>query len=82
MILVMKIRGQVQGVGFRSHTENFAVQHKLIGFVRNLQDPNEVEIILENPPQEALKELLSYIKQTFSIESLTTKELTSFKIIH
>ncbi|RLG70729.1 MAG: acylphosphatase [Candidatus Iainarchaeum archaeon] len=54
------VSGLVQGVFFRAHTEEWATQLGLKGFVRNL--PNgDVEIIAEGE-EGKLKELLERVK--------------------
>jgi acylphosphatase len=37
---MVTIKGMVQGVGFRHHTQQTALQHNVTGWVRNLQDGN------------------------------------------
>lgn len=56
--------GRVQGVGFRFTTEDIARDLGVTGWVKNLSD-GRVEVVAE-AEEDALKDLLSRIKQYFS----------------
>lgn len=45
------VRGRVQGVGFRYFVERVAVELKLTGYTRNLDD-GRVEVYAVGPPQK------------------------------
>ncbi|MBM3193480.1 MAG: acylphosphatase [Chlamydiae bacterium] len=81
MIYVLKIRGLVQGVGFRNTTKKMAKKLGLKGFTRNLLDVNEVEVIVDAPTKEALSPLVSFLKDSFQIETLSLQELSDFEIL-
>ncbi len=54
------VSGIVQGVFFRAHTEEWATQLSIKGFVRNTED-GYVEIVAEGE-EENLKKLLERVK--------------------
>lgn len=56
--------GRVQGVGFRFTAESAAIQSGIQGWVKNLGD-GRVEIMAE-AEEEALKDFLNKIRQSFS----------------
>ena len=56
--------GRVQGVGFRFTAETMAVESGIQGWVKNLGD-GRVEIMAE-AEEEALKDFLNKIRQSFS----------------
>ena len=56
--------GMVQGVGFRFTCESMAIQSGIRGWVKNLAD-GRVEIVAE-AEEEALKDFLKQIRQSFS----------------
>lgn len=56
--------GRVQGVGFRFTAESVAIQSGIQGWVKNLGD-GRVEIMAE-AEEEALKDFLNKIRQSFS----------------
>lgn len=53
------VTGIVQGVGFRYHTRDEAVQLGLRGWVRNLAD-GSVEVVAEGP-EETLRQLVAWL---------------------
>lgn len=55
------VRGQVQGVNFRSSTVNQAARLGLAGWVRNQPD-GSVEVLAEGP-RPALGRLLDFLRQ-------------------
>ena len=55
------VTGMVQGVFFRAHTKQWALQLGLTGWAKNLDD-GRVQIIAEGP-ETKLKELLEKVKQ-------------------
>ena len=44
----LRIRGRVQGVGFRYTAHNIARRHDVTGYVKNLTD-GRVELVMEGP---------------------------------
>ncbi len=58
---VYRIRGRVQGVGFRYFVYKKAISLGLTGYVKNLFD-GDVEVIAEGS-QQLLSTLLDYLKQ-------------------
>ena len=56
-----RVRGRVQGVGFRYSVEQVAGRLGLLGWVRNLPS-GEVECVAEGP-QEKLEELAAYLRE-------------------
>ena len=85
----IKIKGIVQGVGFRPFVYRLAVSHKLMGYVRNRGDAT-VEIIVEGD-QNRIKQFiidlqnrkppLARIYETQTKYSQNPKGFTSFTII-
>lgn len=57
--------GEVQGVGFRRHTERFATELGLTGWVRNLPD-GRVEMIAQGAADD-LRRLLEKLENRFNI---------------
>lgn len=55
------VSGQVQGVGFRQHTDEQAQRLELDGWVRNLAD-GRVEVVIEGE-EEAARELAAWLAQ-------------------
>jgi acylphosphatase len=49
----VRLKGRVQGVGFRYATADEARRHRLQGWVRNL-DSGEVEAVFEGPRSEVV----------------------------
>ena len=47
---IYRVRGRVQGVGFRDYTQRVAARLGLTGYVRNLDD-GRVEVYAAGPPQ-------------------------------
>jgi acylphosphatase len=52
--------GRVQGVGFRYTVQNIALQHNVLGYVRNLPD-GRVELVMEGPDPD-MDQLLEDVK--------------------
>ena len=70
------VRGVVQGVGFRYHTQEQARALRLSGFVRNRQD-RSVELEAEGDP-EGVNELITWLRtgpQHAAVETLEVTEL-------
>ena len=70
------VRGVVQGVGFRYHTQEEARALRLTGFVRNRQD-SSVEVEAEGDP-EMINELISWLRtgpRHAAVETLEVEEL-------
>lgn len=63
------VSGIVQGVFFRAHTEKWARELELTGWVRNLQD-GRVEIVAEGN-EEKLKKLLELVRKGPSAAKVT-----------
>ncbi len=57
----VRIRGSVQGVGFRYATRSEANARGLTGWVRNL-DTGEVEAVFEGP-QQAVDEMVKWCRE-------------------
>lgn len=86
----MMISGRVQGVGFRFHAQQIALQLELNGNVRNLTNGN-VKIILQCTEQE-LNSFIQYLKvvphRFMNILNIdytiipTIKEYHSFSIVN
>jgi acylphosphatase len=57
--------GEVQGVGFRRHTERQALALGLRGWVRNLPD-GRVEMVAEGPPAD-LEALVKHLEGRFHV---------------
>ncbi|MBX9755157.1 MAG: acylphosphatase [Pseudomonadaceae bacterium] len=55
------VSGQVQGVGFRQHTDEQAQRLELDGWVRNLAD-GRVEVLIEGE-EAAVRELADWLAQ-------------------
>ncbi len=81
MIYLIKIRGLVQGVGFRNTTKKAAKKLGLKGFTRNLSDKNEVEIIIDASSQDSLSPLITQLQDAFQIESISFQELSDFEVL-
>ncbi len=84
--LRIKIRGRVQGIGFRPFIYRLALEHSLGGWVYNDQDgvvihaegaTNEVDAFLQQIPEKA--PTLSYI-DTVESSSVNTRESGEFSI--
>lgn len=48
---IFRVRGRVQGVGFRDYTQRVAARLELTGYVRNLDD-GRVEVYAAGPPDK------------------------------
>jgi len=55
------VRGRVQGVGYRDHTQRVAVALGVTGYVRNLDD-GRVEVFAAGPP-EKLSDLAAALRK-------------------
>ena len=55
--------GEVQGVGFRFTAKNLAREHRIKGWVRNLDD-GRVEVVAQ-ASEEAISEFISDLKESF-----------------
>jgi acylphosphatase len=56
------VHGRVQGVGFREATRRQAQRLGLVGYVRNLPNPRQVEVVAEGPAA-ALKQFERWLHQ-------------------
>ena len=74
-MLLIRITGDVIGVGFRATTRVFAKELNLIGYVRNMPD-NSVEIGLDATPDQA-NTLIDKLKNAgfTRIDSTTIEEI-------
>jgi len=73
------VRGRVQGVFFRDHTQKLASSLGVFGWVKNLAS-GEVEILVEGE-KERIKDLLGFVKKgppMSRVESLDI-EWTAYK---
>ncbi len=57
----VRIRGRVQGVGFRMHFERQALTHAVAGWVRNRHD-GSVEAVLQGP-REAVDAVIAWARR-------------------
>lgn len=57
----VRVRGVVQGVGFRATCMHHAIAHGIVGWVRNCRD-GSVEAWLQGPPQ-ALERMCAWLRQ-------------------
>lgn len=80
----IKVSGIVQGVGFRPFIYRTSVEHKLVGYVRNLGDA-EVEIIVEGE-ENAIKSFIESIKEkhpplarVYNLSAKFTRDKGEFK---
>lgn len=72
---LVRVRGRVQGVGFRWATAGQAEQRDLAGTVRNLLD-GSVEAVLEGPP-EAVSAMVDWLREgptTARVDGVTVQE--------
>ncbi|UVE16606.1 acylphosphatase [Pseudomonas sp. LS44] len=67
------VRGHVQGVGFRQHTEEQAERLNLDGWVRNLPD-GAVEVLFEGE-EDAVNELAAWLEKGPERAKVTGLEL-------
>lgn len=58
---ILKIEGKVQGVFYRAHTRDMAVQLGLKGYAKNMTD-GTVEVLVQGS-QEKIQELIDWCKQ-------------------
>ena len=56
--------GRVQGVGFRYTTQNVAMCHNVLGYVRNLPD-GRVELVMEGDERE-MEDVVHDVRQRMS----------------
>jgi acylphosphatase len=86
--LTARIRGRVQGVGYRWWAVNVASRLGLVGWVRNADDERAVEVVAEGPPA-ALDRLESelatgptaaHVEAVESSREPATGDLTRFEI--
>jgi acylphosphatase len=73
----VRVLGEVQGVGFRFHTQAVAARLRVAGFVRNLPD-GSVEVEAEGDG-EAVGRLVDWLRSGpawASVESLQVDDLT------
>jgi acylphosphatase len=54
------VSGTVQGVGFRAALRNYALEYRLTGFVRNVED-GRVEFLVQGPKRK-IEEFLETVK--------------------
>ena len=66
------VRGNVQGVFFRAHTEEVAGRLGLTGWVRNMRDGG-VEVVAEGE-REKLEELLAWLRRGPPLASVSSVE--------
>ncbi|NGX37528.1 MAG: Acylphosphatase [Chlamydiae bacterium] len=71
------IRGDVQGVGFRTTTRSFAHQLNLIGFIRNKSD-GTVEIRAQGE-KKVLEQLITKLKDAFNGDYIDEMEIEFVK---
>ena len=85
--LKVRVRGIVQGVGFRPFVYGLAVRNQLTGWVRNTSSGVEIEV---NGPQDGLQAFLEQLQQqppplaridSFESEISSTNTFTRFEIL-
>jgi acylphosphatase len=60
--LTAEVTGRVQGVGFRYFVQGEAARHGVQGYVRNLPEGRQVEVVAEGD-RAHLEQLLTTLKQ-------------------
>ena len=80
--------GHVQGVGFRCTTQNIALCHDVLGYVRNLPD-GRVELVMEGDEREMedlvhslQQRMAAYVRKVESEVAPATGEFRQFSIKH
>ena len=80
--------GHVQGVGFRYTTQNIALRHNVLGYVRNLPD-GRVELVVEgdegeidNVVQNIRQRMAGYVRNVEAQVAPATGEFEQFYIRH
>ncbi|MCF7852133.1 MAG: acylphosphatase [Simkaniaceae bacterium] len=77
-MLILKITGDIQGVGFRATARRIAKQLNLKGYAKNMPD-GSVEILVQGSLQEAEQILDGLRNFSFNIDSATITESSSDK---
>lgn len=72
------VRGRVQGVAYRQHTDEQAQRLDLDGWVRNLED-GRVEVLFEGEA-EAVQELATWLEQGPSAAEVTEVTLSEMPL--
>lgn len=70
-----KISGRVQGVFYRAHARDEALQLNLKGYIQNLPD-GSVEAVLQNPEKEPLLKFKSWAHQGSPSSEVHDVEIT------
>lgn len=86
--LTARVRGRVQGVGYRWWAVSVASRLGLVGWVRNANDEPAVEVVAEGPPDalDALEAELAngpsaaYVEAVESGRGPASGDLTRFEI--
>ena len=69
----MRVRGRVQGVGFRYHTQHQAQQLGITGWVRNLSDGTVEALICGN--EQAVNAMLAWLRHGPSMADVSDLEI-------
>ena len=85
---LLTIKGKVQNVGFRYWFYQEAINLDLKGYVKNLNDENEVESLVQGQLSEILDIIekskkgpkLALVEEVISIEQMNNENYTSFII--
>ena len=72
------VRGRVQGVAYRQHTDEQAQRLDLDGWVRNLED-GRVEVLFEGET-DAVQELATWLEQGPSAAKVTEVSLSEMPL--
>lgn len=79
MLMQAKVRGRVQGVGFRMTAKEYADELGLKGYARNCSD-GSVELFVEGS-KPLFDQFLRSLHQEFAIDSCDTKFYDTFDIL-
>ena len=85
---LLTIKGKVQNVGFRYWFHHEAINLDLKGYVKNLNDENEVESLVQGQLNEILDIIekskkgpkFALVEEVISIEQMNNENYTSFII--
>lgn len=72
-----KIKGRVQGIGFRFFVKSLALKLNLNGWVRNMENPDEVEGVVEGEKENILL-FFKDLKTGHSMAVINKVEISDF----
>lgn len=58
----ISLYGRVQGIGFRNWTVSLAREFRINGWVRNTEDYNCVELVVEGKSEKVINEFMQVLK--------------------